>query len=91
MKQYQFSDFNLPLALMPYDELEDRQPAAAFAENTDLVVIRFDEKTSVLYGRCLHRGALLSDGYVEGDNLADILKEKGFRKEISSTEKEFAS
>ena len=24
---------------------------------------------SVLYGRCAHRGALMSDGYVDGDNL----------------------
>jgi glutamate synthase domain-containing protein 2 len=35
----------------------------------DLVVIRYDDNVSVLYGRCLHRGALLSDGYIDGDNL----------------------
>jgi phenylpropionate dioxygenase-like ring-hydroxylating dioxygenase large terminal subunit len=23
----------------------------------------------VLYGRCAHRGALMSDGYVQGDDL----------------------
>jgi glutamate synthase domain-containing protein 2 len=27
------------------------------------------ERHSVLYGRCLHRGALLADGHVAGDNL----------------------
>ena len=50
-------------------ELEDRKPAYALAADVDLVVIRYDDQISVLYGRCLHRGALLSDGHVEGDNL----------------------
>ena len=40
----------------------------AQCEKIDLVVIRYDESVSVLYGRCLHRGALLSGGKVEGDN-----------------------
>lgn len=35
----------------------------------DLVIVRFDDNVSVLYGRCLHRGALLSDGHIQGDNL----------------------
>jgi glutamate synthase domain-containing protein 2/nitrite reductase/ring-hydroxylating ferredoxin subunit len=35
----------------------------------DLVVIRYDDEVSVLYGRCLHRGVLLGDGHVEGDDL----------------------
>ena len=35
----------------------------------DLVVIRFDDRVSVLYGRCLHRGALMADGEVSGPNL----------------------
>jgi len=52
-----------------FDELEDRTPAHALVGNTDLVVIRYDDEVSVLYGRCLHRGALLADGHVEGDNL----------------------
>ena len=37
--------------------------------NTDLVVIRHEENVSVLYGRCLHRGALLADGSIVGQNL----------------------
>jgi len=52
-----------------WDELGDRQPAYALVENVDLVVIRFDDDVSVLYGRCLHRGALLADGFVRGDDL----------------------
>ncbi|MDZ7765778.1 MAG: glutamate synthase-related protein [Melioribacteraceae bacterium] len=52
-----------------FSELEDRKPTYALAENVDLVVIKYEEEVSVLYGRCLHRGALLSDGFVDGDNL----------------------
>lgn len=52
-----------------FSELEDKQPAYALASSTDLVIIRYDENVSVLYGRCLHRGALLSDGYIDGHNL----------------------
>lgn len=35
----------------------------------DLVVVRYNDEVSVLYGRCLHRGVLLGDGHVEGENL----------------------
>lgn len=52
-----------------FDQLENRQPTHAQVSKTDLVVIRYEDKVSVLYGRCLHRGALLGDGFVDGDNL----------------------
>ncbi len=52
-----------------WSELEDRQPAYALVENVDLVVVRYDDEVSVLYGRCLHRGALMADGTVQGDDL----------------------
>lgn len=52
-----------------WSELPDRTPTYALVANVDLVVVRYGEDVSVLYGRCLHRGALLSDGTVEGDNL----------------------
>jgi len=45
------------------------QPAHALVRNTDLVITKHKDGISVLYGRCLHRGALMSDGYVEGNNL----------------------
>ena len=38
-------------------------------ERNNIVVPRFDDQVSVLYGRCAHRGALMSDGHVDGDNL----------------------
>ena len=50
-------------------QLPDRQPAYALVGEVDLVVVRFDDQVSVFYGRCLHRGALMSDGYVKGNNL----------------------
>ncbi len=52
-----------------WGELTDRKPAYALVAGVDLVVIRHDDRVSVLYGRCLHRGALLADGRIEGDNL----------------------
>ena len=52
-----------------WDSLEDRAPAPALVANVDLVVVRFDDEVSVLYGRCLHRGALMADGSVRGDDL----------------------
>jgi methylamine---glutamate N-methyltransferase subunit C len=57
----------LPIAR--FDDLIDRQPRHALVSGVDLVVVRFDDEVSVLYGRCLHRGALMADGHVEGDNL----------------------
>lgn len=49
--------------------LPDRTPTYAMVAGVDLVIVRHGEDVSVLYGRCLHRGALLADGRVEGDNL----------------------
>ena len=51
------------------DALEDRQPTYALVGEVDLVVVRWDDEVSVFYGRCLHRGALMSDGFVRGKNL----------------------
>lgn len=51
------------------DTLPDRSPAYALVGEVDLVVVRFDEEVSVFYGRCLHRGALMSDGFVRGNDL----------------------
>ena len=58
-----------PVSICSTSELHDRQPLHAIVKGLDLVVIPYDGHLSVLYGRCLHRGALLSDGYIEGYNL----------------------
>jgi glutamate synthase domain-containing protein 2 len=52
-----------------WEKLEDRAPVHALVANVDLVIVRYDDNVSVLYGRCAHRGALMSDGFVDGDNL----------------------
>jgi len=57
------------LAIKNWDDLQDRAPAHALVANVDLVVVRFDDSVNVLYGRCAHRGALMADGHVDGDNL----------------------
>ena len=57
------------LAIKNWDDLQDRAPAHALVANVDLVIVRFDDSVNVLYGRCAHRGALMADGHVDGDNL----------------------
>lgn len=54
---------------LKFSALNDREPKHYQANDLDLVIIKYDDQVSVLYGRCLHRGALMADGYVEGDNL----------------------
>ncbi|WP_054559106.1 glutamate synthase-related protein [Croceitalea dokdonensis] len=49
--------------------LKIKAPTHALVKNTDLVITKHEHGISVLYGHCLHRGALMSDGYVEGHNL----------------------
>jgi glutamate synthase domain-containing protein 2/nitrite reductase/ring-hydroxylating ferredoxin subunit len=57
------------LSIYSLEALEDRVPAHALVADVDLVVIRYDDQVSVLYGRCAHRGALMSDGYIDGENI----------------------
>ena len=59
-------------SLTQFSELKVNQPIHALVEKVDLVITRYGEteaELSVFYGRCAHRGALLSDGYVSGKNL----------------------
>ena len=66
-------------AIAKWSELKDREPAYAIVGEVDLVVIRYDKDVSVLYGRCLHRGALLADGHVDGENLICGLHDWDYR------------
>ncbi|MEM9714861.1 MAG: glutamate synthase-related protein [Actinomycetota bacterium] len=52
-----------------WDEVPDREPVGAKVSSVDLVIVRFDDNASVFFGRCLHRGALMADGHVSGENL----------------------
>ena len=58
-----------PLPIARWNEVPERKPVGALVSNVDLVIVRFGQNHSVLYGRCLHRGALMCDGFVSGDNL----------------------
>jgi len=57
------------ITISKWDDLEDRKPSYALVANVDLVIVRYDDSVTVLYGRCAHRGALMADGHVDGDNL----------------------
>ena len=54
------------IRIATWSEVPDRVPTAATVEDIDLVIIRRGDEHSVLYGRCLHRGALLADGDIVG-------------------------
>ena len=58
-----------PTSIARWSELPNREPRHALVGNVDLVIIRYENDHSVLYGRCLHRGAMMADGRVDGDNL----------------------
>jgi glutamate synthase domain-containing protein 2 len=58
-----------PHFLYNLDDLPNRELKHALVENTDLVIVRLEDSVSILYGRCGHRGALMADGRVEGDNI----------------------
>ncbi len=58
-----------PHAIARWSDLSDREPAGALVGGVDLVIVRYDDDVSVLHGRCQHRGALLADGSIRGDDL----------------------
>ena len=87
MSEYKnFEDLTEPVVIVELEKLEDRQPAHAQVLGTDLVVIKYDEDISVLYGRCLHRGALLSDGHIRGHNLICGLHNWDYRMDSGVSE-----
>lgn len=57
------------IKIAEWSSVKDREPYYALVANVDLVVVRYGKEVSVLYGRCHHRGALLADGHIDGDNL----------------------
>ena len=78
-----------PQSVSGYSSLALNQPAHALVEGVDLVIVRYGESESdlsVLYGRCAHRGALLSDGHVEGHNLICGVHNWDFRVDTGVSE-----
>lgn len=58
-----------PIAVATISTLEDNKPQYALVKGLDLVIIRYGEEISVLYGRCLHREAMMADGPIAGRNI----------------------
>ncbi|MEM9225292.1 MAG: glutamate synthase-related protein [Pseudomonadota bacterium] len=77
------------IAIAQWTDLADRQPEYAIVGEVDLVVVRYDETVSVFYGRCLHRGALMADGHVDGnDNLICGVHDWDYRLDTGVSEYE---
>jgi glutamate synthase domain-containing protein 2 len=73
-------------AILDWESLDDRKPEHALVAGVDLVVIRTDDGVSVLYGRCAHRGALMADGHVDGDNIICGLHDWDYRIDTGISE-----
>lgn len=86
MSKKTYDELVEPVKLLDVQGLENKKPTHAKVERTDLVVVKFDEDISVLYGRCLHRGALLSDGFVDGHNLICGLHHWDYRVDTGVSE-----
>ena len=54
------------IKLCSFSELKEKEPSGRQVNGLDLVLIRYNDTVSVLYGRCLRRGALVADGHVDG-------------------------
>lgn len=52
-----------------WSDIPPDTPVGVMVEGIDLVIVRRQDRPSVLYGRCLHRGARLADGRIVGDDL----------------------
>jgi len=60
---------NTPVTIAHLSDVPDRSPVGALVGTVDLVIMRTGDEIAVLYGRCLHRGALMSDGHVTSQDL----------------------
>ncbi|VAV99400.1 Glutamate synthase [NADPH] large chain, partial [hydrothermal vent metagenome] len=57
--------------LVDWATMSPEKPYGFVVNGLDLVVVRWpgEEVVSVLYGRCLHRGALLADASISGNDI----------------------
>lgn len=75
-----------PIAVCTTKALKENPLRHALVSQTDLVIISHQGIYSVLYGRCLHRGALLSDGHLSGNNLICGLHDWDYRFDTGISE-----
>ncbi|SEB26220.1 MULTISPECIES: glutamate synthase-related protein [unclassified Mycobacterium] len=76
------SELTTAVPVAALTELAEGTPTAARVSGVDLVLVRRGDDVQALYGRCAHRGALMSDGRVEGDLL--VCGVHGWRYEIGT-------
>jgi nitrite reductase/ring-hydroxylating ferredoxin subunit len=67
-------------AIQNWNELEDRKPAYALVADVDLVIVRFDDEISVLYGRCAHLPILPRHWHLSEFNIDDLTT---FKKDMA--------
>jgi len=58
-----------PVGIAEWSRLADREPADASIHAVDVKIMRYHDLVPGLHSRRLHRGALLNDGSLTGDNL----------------------
>jgi len=60
-----------PTSIGTFSTLAPGELKHALVANVDLVIVRWpdEDNVSVLYGRCQHRGALMADGFVRGNDI----------------------
>ncbi|MEZ0049080.1 glutamate synthase domain-containing protein 2/nitrite reductase/ring-hydroxylating ferredoxin subunit [Mycobacterium sp. MAA66] len=76
------SDLTAAVRVASLLELVEGTPAPARVSGVDLVLVRQGDDVRTLYGRCAHRGALMSDGRIDGDLL--VCGVHGWRYEIQT-------
>ncbi|MDF1700606.1 MAG: glutamate synthase-related protein [Planctomycetota bacterium] len=57
------------LRVAEWRALAEREPHGVLVGNTDLILVRAADEVFCLYGRCLHRGARLADGHIQGEDV----------------------
>ena len=58
-----------PIKVADQANLPELTPIGVLVEAVDLILVRDGDGIYCLYGRCLHRGALLSDGHISGEDV----------------------
>ena len=81
-----YEDLTKPIKIASLADVPEKEPTHAQVMGTDLVIIKYGDEASVLYGRCLHRGALLSDGFIDGKNLICGLHNWDYRYDTGVSE-----
>ena len=75
-----------PIKIIAVSNLENKKSEHVRVNELDLVTVKFDSDISVLYGRCLHGGALMADDHLEGHNLICVVHGWDYRYDTRISE-----